>query len=244
MLSNSTSQATAAQAGIPFNGFIAPNFTINNGLMLQRSSGGYKLTMGEDGRLVLQHDPQLQTQDLQSQLILQSLLGLNGGLVLQPSMDQQTVQQTVQTIQQQSVQTIQQQTVQSQTIQTVQQQTVPTQVQHALQSLQPQIQQQTVQQTIQHQTVSQPLTALQQPMQIVQPQPIHSIHSQVQPAVHSIQSQVHSLQSQIQGQLQSLLQQQNHVQNHSVQGQMQALQSPVHTLPSIPSSPVQQVILL
>lgn len=200
MISNSTSQASTAQAGIPFNSFIAPNFTINNGLMLQRS-GGFKLTVGEDGRLVLQHDP-TPNQDLQSQLILQSILGLNGGLVLQPSMDQQTVQQTVQTIQQQSVQTIQQQTVQSQTIQTVQQQTVQPQVQHSIQSLQPQIQQQTVQQTIQHQTVN----ALQQPMQIVQPQPIHSIHSQVQPTVHSIsQSQVHNLQSQIQ----SLLQQQN-----------------------------------
>lgn len=115
--------------------------------MLQRS-GGLKLTLGEDGRLVLQHDPTL-NPDLQSQIILQSLLGLNGGLVLQPSMDQQTVQQTVQTIQQQSVQTIQQQTVQSQTIQTVQQQTVQPQVQHTIQSLQPQIQQQTVQQTIQ-----------------------------------------------------------------------------------------------
>ncbi|XP_076256332.1 uncharacterized protein LOC143193813 isoform X2 [Rhynchophorus ferrugineus] len=200
MISNSTSQAATAQAGIPFNSFITPNFTINNGLMLQRS-GGFKLTVGEDGRLVLQHDPTL-TQDIQSQLILQGILGLNGGLVLQPSMDQQTVQQTVQTIQQQSVQTIQQQTVQSQTIQTVQQQTVQPQVQHTIQSLQPQIQQQTVQQTIQHQTVN----ALQQPMQIVQPQPIHSLHSQVQPTVHSIsQSQVHNLHSQIQ----SLLQQQN-----------------------------------
>lgn len=134
MISNSTSQAAAAQAGggLPFNStFITPNFTINNGLMLQRS-GGFKLTVGEDGRLLLQHDPTL-NQDLQSQLILQSLLGLNGGLVLQPSMDQQTVQQTVQTIQQQSVQTIQQQTVQSQTIQTVQQQTVQPQVQHTIQ---------------------------------------------------------------------------------------------------------------
>lgn len=217
MISNSTSQAATAQAGIPFNSFITPNFTINNGLMLQRS-GGFKLTMGEDGRLVLQHDPTL-NQDLQSQIILQSLLGLNGGLVLQPSMDQQTVQQTVQTIQQQSVQTIQQQTVQSQTIQTVQQQTVqPQAVQHTIQSLQPQIQQQTVQQTIQHQTVN----ALQQPMQIVQPQPIHSIHSQVQP-IHSIsQSQVHSLQSQIQGQIQSLLQQQNHaVQTQTVHSHVQ-----------------------
>jgi hypothetical protein len=189
MLSNSSTQP---QAGIPFNPFITPNFTINNGLMVQRS-GGFKLTMGEDGRLVLQHDPTL-NQDLQSQLILQSIFGLNGGLVLQPSMDQQTVQQTVQTIQQQSVQTIQQQTVQSQTIQTVQQQTM--QPQH---TLQPQIQQQTVQQTIQHQTVqSQPL--MQQPMQIVQPQP----------TMHSL----HSLQSQIQGQLQSLLQ---HQQNQAVQ---------------------------
>ncbi|XP_072381618.1 uncharacterized protein [Diabrotica undecimpunctata] len=206
MISNSTSQAATAQAGIPFNSFIAPNFTINNGLMLQRS-GGFKLTVGEDGRLVLQHDPTINS-DLQSQIILQSLLG---GLVLQPSMDQQTVQQTVQTIQQQSVQTIQQQTVQSQTIQTVQQQTVqPQTVQHTIQSLQPQIQQQTVQQTIQHQTVN----ALQQPMQIVQPQPIQSIHSQVQPIqpIHTMsQSQVHSLQSQIQGQIQSLLQQQNHM---------------------------------
>ncbi|XP_050300396.1 polyhomeotic-proximal chromatin protein-like isoform X2 [Anthonomus grandis grandis] len=195
-----------AQAS-PFNStFITPNFTINNGLMLQRS-GGFKLTVGDDGRLMLQHDPTL-NQDIQSQLILQSLLGLNG-LVLQPSMDQQTVQQTVQTIQQQSVQTIQQQTVQSQTIQTVQQQTVQPQVQHTLQSLQPQIQQQTVQQTIQHQTVN----ALQQPMQIVQPQPIHSLHSQVQPTVHSIsQSQVHNLQSQIQ----SLLAQQNVVQAQAV----------------------------
>ncbi|XP_057653985.1 alpha-protein kinase 1-like [Diorhabda carinulata] len=207
MISNSSSQAATAQASIPFNSFITPNFTINNGLMLQRS-GGFKLTMGDDGRLILQHDPTINT-DLQSQIILQSLLG---GLVLQPSMDQQTVQQTVQTIQQQSVQTIQQQTVQSQTIQTVQQQTVqPQTVQHTIQSLQPQIQQQTVQQTIQHQTVN----ALQQPMQIVQPQPIQSIHSQAQP-LHSIsQSQVHSLQSQIQGQLQSLLQQQNHTVQHS-----------------------------
>ncbi|XP_060534390.1 uncharacterized protein LOC132706830 isoform X2 [Cylas formicarius] len=219
MISNSTSQAAAAQ-GIPFNSFIAPNFTINNGLMLQRATGGFKLTVGEDGRLVLQHDPTLNTQDLQNQLILQSLLGLNGGLVLQPSMDQQTVQQTVQTIQQQSVQTIQQQTVQSQTIQTVQQQTVQPQVQH---TIQPQIQQQTVQQTIQHQTVN----ALQQPMQIVQPQPIHSIHSQVQP-MHSIsQSQVHSLQSQIQ----SLLQQQ----------QQQAAQQAAHQPQNVHSQAIQSV---
>lgn len=84
MLSNSTSQA----AGIPFNPFITPNFTINNGLMLQHRSGGFKLTVGEDGRLILQHDPTL-NQDLQSQLLLQSIFGLNGGLVLQPSMDQQ-----------------------------------------------------------------------------------------------------------------------------------------------------------
>lgn len=87
MISNTSQTA----AGIPFNPFIAPNFAINNGLVMQRS-GGFKLTVGEDGRLVLQHDPTL-NQDLQSQLILQSLLGLNGvgGLVLQPSMDQQTV---------------------------------------------------------------------------------------------------------------------------------------------------------
>lgn len=91
MLSNSTSQAAAAAAaaaGIPFNPFITPNFTINNGLMLQHRSGGFKLTVGEDGRLILQHDPTL-NQDLQSQLLLQSIFGLNGGLVLQPSMDQQ-----------------------------------------------------------------------------------------------------------------------------------------------------------
>lgn len=87
MISNTSQTA----AGIPFNPFITPNFAINNGLVMQRS-GGFKLTVGEDGRLVLQHDPTL-NQDLQSQLILQSLLGLNGvgGLVLQPSMDQQTV---------------------------------------------------------------------------------------------------------------------------------------------------------
>lgn len=235
MISN-TSQASQ----IPFNPFIAPNFTINNGLMVQRT-GGFKLTVGEDGRLVLQHDPTL-NQDLQSQLILQSVFGLNGGLVFQPSIDQQTVQQTVQTIQQQSVQTIQQQTVQSQTIQTVQQQTVPAQtVQHSIQALQPQIQQQTVQQTIQHQTVqSQPLTATiqQQPaMQIVQPQPIHSMQSSVQPQVHhSIQSHVqHSLQS---AQIHGLLQQQQTQQktqqlqqqqitisaNHSPQQQLQVQQ--------------------
>lgn len=92
MLSNSTSQAAAAAAaaaaGIPFNPFITPNFTINNGLMLQHRSGGFKLTVGEDGRLILQHDPTL-NQDLQSQLLLQSIFGLNGGLVLQPSIDQQ-----------------------------------------------------------------------------------------------------------------------------------------------------------
>jgi len=64
MISNSNSQAAASAAvhasgGLPFNStFITPNFTINNGLMLQRS-GGFKLTMGEDGRLVLQHDPTL-----------------------------------------------------------------------------------------------------------------------------------------------------------------------------------------
>lgn len=56
--------------------------------MLQHRSGGFKLTVGEDGRLILQHDPTL-NQDLQSQLLLQSIFGLNGGLVLQPSMDQQ-----------------------------------------------------------------------------------------------------------------------------------------------------------
>lgn len=161
MLSNSTTQQ--ATTGIhSFNPFITttPNFTINNGgLMLQhRTAGGFKLTVGDDGRLILQHDPTL-NQDLQSQLLLQSIFGLNGGLVLQPSIDAQQVHhsQTVQTIQQQSVQTIQQQTVQSQTIQTVQQQTVQPQtaaaVQHSLQTIQqtiqPQIQQQTVQQTIQ-----------------------------------------------------------------------------------------------
>ncbi|KAL3270668.1 hypothetical protein HHI36_021196 [Cryptolaemus montrouzieri] len=245
MISNSSSQASG-QAGIPFSPFITPNFTINNGLMVQRS-GGFKLAMGEDGRLVLQHDPTL-SHDLQSQLILQSIFGLNGGLVLQPSLDQQTVQQTVQTIQQQSVQTIQQQTVQSQTIQTVQQQTVqPQTVQHSIQALQPQIQQQTVQQTIQHQTVqSQPIAAIQQPMQIVQPQPIHSMQSQVQPSVHSIQSHVHSLQSQLQGQIHNLLQQQNHqIQNHTPQS-IQAVQpvqhQPIQTLASIPQqSPVQSV---
>lgn len=210
-----TSQATAP-AGIPLNSFITPNITINNGLVVQRN-GGFKLALGEDGRLVLQHDPTL-NQDLQSQLLLQSIFGLNG-LVLQPSIDQQVHSQTVQTIQQQSVQTIQQQTVQSQTIQTVQQQTVQP---HSLQAIQPQIQavqpqtvQQTVQQTIQHQTVqSQPLThAHTQPMQIVQPQPIHTIQShniqqhtiQSQPpTVQAIQSQVHqSIQSQIQSLLQS-----------------------------------------
>lgn len=56
--------------------------------MLQHRSGGFKLTVGEDGRLILQHDPTL-NQDLQSQLLLQSIFGLNGGLVLQPSLDQQ-----------------------------------------------------------------------------------------------------------------------------------------------------------
>ncbi|CAH0549125.1 unnamed protein product [Brassicogethes aeneus] len=174
MISNSTSQT---QTGIPFNSFIAPNFTINNGLMLQRSSGGFKLTMGEDGRLVLQHDPQLQTQDLQSQLILQSLLGLNGGLVLQPSMDQQTIQQqTVQTIQQQSVQTIQQQT-----IQTVQQQIQQPQIQN--------LQQQTVQQTIQHQTVSQPLM-----QQIVQP--MHGLQNHLQNLMNQQQQQQQHIQQQ------------------------------------------------
>ncbi|GJQ75409.1 hypothetical protein Trydic_g23579 [Trypoxylus dichotomus] len=256
-----TSQAPTAQ-GIPFNPFIAQNFTINNGLMVQRS-GGYKLTLGEDGRLLLQHDPNL-NQDLQSQLVLQNLFGLNG-LILQPSMDQQVHSQTVQTIQQQSVQTIQQQTVQSQTIQTVQQQTVqPQSVQHSLQTIQqtiqPQIQavqpqtvQQTVQQTIQHQTVqSQPLSALQQhaqPMQIVQPQPIqnlnqsiqsqtvHSIQSQVQPSLHSIQSQIQGqIQSQIQGQIQSILQSQLHSQNMSQATPTLSLQS--QPIQSVQSQPV------
>ncbi|KRT84998.1 hypothetical protein AMK59_2128 [Oryctes borbonicus] len=252
---------TSQAQGIPFNPFIAPNFTINNGLMVQRS-GGYKLTLGEDGRLLLQHDPNL-NQDLQSQLLLQNLFGLNG-LILQPSMDQQVHSQTVQTIQQQSVQTIQQQTVQSQTIQTVQQQTVqPQSVQHSLQTIQqtiqPQIQavqpqtvQQTVQQTIQHQTVqSQPLSALQQhaqPMQIVQPQPIqnlnqsiqsqtvHSIQSQVQPSLHSIQSQIQGqIQSQIQGQIQSILQSQLHSQNMSQATPTLSLQSqPIQTVQSQP----------
>ncbi|XP_045469662.1 putative leucine-rich repeat-containing protein DDB_G0290503 isoform X2 [Harmonia axyridis] len=243
MISNNTSQSSGH-----FSPFITPNFTFNNGLMVQRSSGGFKLAMGEDGRFVLQHDPTM-NHDLQSQLILQGIIGLNGGLVLQPSIDQQTVQQTVQTIQQQSVQTIQQQTVQSQTIQTVQQQTVqPQAVQHSIQALQPQIQQQTVQQTIQHQTVqSQPITAIQQPMQIVQPQPIHSMSSQVQPAVHSIQSHVHSLQSQLQGQIHNLLQQQqqNHtIQNHQPQSiqNVQTTHQPIQTLTSLPQqSPVQNV---
>ncbi|KAF5285769.1 hypothetical protein FQR65_LT13048 [Abscondita terminalis] len=198
--------------GIPLNSFIAPNITINNGLVVQRN-GGFKLALGEDGRLVLQHDPTL-NQDLQSQLLLQSIFGLNG-LVLQPSLDQ-VHSQTVQTIQQQSVQTIQQQTVQSQTIQTVQQQTVQP---HPIQTIQPQIQavqpqtvQQTVQQTIQHQTVqSQPL-AHTQPMQIVQPQPIHTIQSHnIQQ--HTIQSQptVQAVHQSIQSQIQSLLQSQTQV---------------------------------
>ena len=42
-------------------------------------SGGYKLLLNEDGRFVLQHDPNL-NQDLQSQLFLQNLFGnLNSG---------------------------------------------------------------------------------------------------------------------------------------------------------------------
>ncbi|GJQ70494.1 hypothetical protein Trydic_g22903 [Trypoxylus dichotomus] len=96
-------QAPAAQ-GIPFNLSTAPNFTINNGLILQRSEG-YKLALGEDGRLLLQYDPNL-NQDLQSQLVLQNLYSLNG-LILQPSMDQQVYSQTIHIIQQQSVQTLQ-----------------------------------------------------------------------------------------------------------------------------------------
>lgn len=170
--------------------------------MVQRS-GGFKLTVGEDGRLVLQHDPTL-NQDLQSQLLLQSIFGLNGGLVLQPSMDQQVHSQTVQTIQQQSVQTIQQQTVQSQTIQTVQQQTVqPQTVQHQLQAIQPQLQtmqpqtvQQTVQQTIQHQTVQSALQPHSQPMQIVQPQPMQpQLHSQLQSQIQSLLQQSQPIQT-------------------------------------------------
>lgn len=228
MLSNNTSQAAAAQASIPFNPFITPNFTINNGLMVQRT-GGFKLTVGEDGRLVLQHDPTL-NQDLQSQLLLQSIFGLNGGLVLQPSMDQQVHSQTVQTIQQQSVQTIQQQTVQSQTIQTVQQQTVqPQTVQHQLQTIQPQLQtmqpqtvQQTVQQTIQHQTVQSALQPHSQPMQIVQPQPM-------QP------------QLQLQSQIQSLLQQSQPIQtlqHRSISQQPQTVHS--QTQPVLKVQPFQK----
>lgn len=225
----------AAPAGIPLNSFIAPNITINNGLVVQRN-GGFKLALGEDGRLVLQHDPTL-NQDLQSQLLLQSIFGLNG-LVLQPSLDQ-VHSQTVQTIQQQSVQTIQQQTVQSQTIQTVQQQTVQP---HSIQTIQPQIQavqpqtvQQTVQQTIQHQTVqSQPLAhAHSQPMQIVQPQPIHTIQSHnIQQ--HTIQQPtVQAMHQSIQSQIQSLLQSQ------TIQPPQVHTQAPTQTQPTQPILKVQ-----
>lgn len=239
----------AAPAGIPLNSFIAPNITINNGLVVQRN-GGFKLALGEDGRLVLQHDPTL-NQDLQSQLLLQSIFGLNG-LVLQPSIDQQVHSQTVQTIQQQSVQTIQQQTVQSQTIQTVQQQTVQPHMQTIQQAIQPQIQavqpqtvQQTVQQTIQHQTVqSQPLAhAHSQPMQIVQPQPIHTIQShniqqhtiQSQPTVQAIQSQV---QQSIHSQIQSLLQSQP---LQTIQPQPVHTQAPAPTIQTQPTQPILKV---
>lgn len=154
---NQTFQAQNAQQ-TPFGGFsiAAPNFTLGtNGLMAvqQRANGGFKLALGEDGRLVLQHDPTL-NQDLQSQLLLQSIFGLNGGcgsLVLQPSIDQQIHSQTVQTIQQQSVQTIQQQTVQSQTIQTVQHQIVQPQIQSIQSQLQGQIQSLLQQQNIMQQ---------------------------------------------------------------------------------------------
>ncbi|KAK5638151.1 hypothetical protein RI129_012446 [Pyrocoelia pectoralis] len=239
----------AATVGMPLNSFIAPNITINNGLVVQRN-GGFKLALGEDGRLVLQHDPTL-NQDLQSQLLLQSIFGLNG-LVLQPSIDQQVHSQTVQTIQQQSVQTIQQQTVQSQTIQTVQQQTVQPHMQTIQQAIQPQIQavqpqtvQQTVQQTIQHQTVqSQPLThAHTQPMQIVQPQPIHTIQShniqqhtiQSQPTVQAIQSQV---QQSIHSQIQSLLQSQP---LQTIQPQPVHTQAPAPTIQTQTTQPILKV---
>lgn len=56
------------------------NFSTNN---LQRT-GGFKLALSEDGRLILQHDPNL-NQDIQSQLLLQNIFGINlqgGNLVL------------------------------------------------------------------------------------------------------------------------------------------------------------------
>lgn len=50
------------------------NSGFNTGV--QRTTGGFKLALSEDGRLILQHDPTL-NQDIQSQLLLQSIFGIS-----------------------------------------------------------------------------------------------------------------------------------------------------------------------
>ncbi|GLV37010.1 BRD4 interacting chromatin remodeling complex associated protein [Carabus blaptoides fortunei] len=65
---------------------VQPTADVNGGFgsgNIQRT-GGFKLALSEDGRLILQHDPNL-NQDIQSQLLLQSIFGINlqgGNLVL------------------------------------------------------------------------------------------------------------------------------------------------------------------
>lgn len=210
--------------------------------------GGFKLALGEDGRLVLQHDPNLQQaqqvqqqqqqqqQDLQSQLLLQTIFGLSGGgLLLQPTtIDQQVHSQTVQTIQQQqTVQTIQQQTVQSQTVQHHSLQTIQ-------QTIQPQIQAQTVQQTIHHhhhhQVQQQPVA----PAQVQQVQPVQQTQ-QSGPVQTGTTTTMQLVQPQT---IQQLIQQQQQAQQQTIQLQQQQSQSQVvnsiAVSPAPSLSPVQQ----
>lgn len=69
-----------ANITIPNN--LVPNFLQTNIVQQQeipnniQRTGGFKLALSEDGRLILQHDPNL-NQDIQSQLLLQSIFGIN-----------------------------------------------------------------------------------------------------------------------------------------------------------------------
>lgn len=72
------------------------------GSNMQRT-GGFKLALSEDGRLILQHDPTL-NQDIQSQLLLQSIFGINipGNNLLLSSVNNATTAQQQQQPQQQT----------------------------------------------------------------------------------------------------------------------------------------------
>lgn len=71
---------------IPNNNLTVPNNILPNFLQTNivqqttdvnvQRTGGFKLALSEDGRLILQHDPNL-NQDIQSQLLLQSIFGIS-----------------------------------------------------------------------------------------------------------------------------------------------------------------------